>query len=44
MERLAEAAMKDTSYVSMIHALEIGTIPRDLPDQSELKRLDGFLH
>ena len=40
-ERLAEDAMKDTDYVSMVHALENGTIPRDLPDQSELKQMEG---
>ena len=35
VQRLEEAEMIDTNYVSMIHAIEAGTIPKDLPNENE---------
>ena len=39
---MVEAGMRDMNYVSMIHAIEAGTIPKDLPNENELKQMDGF--
>ena len=38
----SEAGMKDTEYLSMIHSIEAGTHPTDLPKDNELKKLEGL--
>ena len=42
IQRLAEAGMKNTEYLSMIHSIEAGTNPTNLPNKYELQKTEGF--
>ena len=42
IQRLAEAGMKDMESLSMIHSIEAGTTPTDLPKDNKLRKWKGF--
>ena len=41
VQRVATAAMEDTYYITMIHHIEIGTEPKDIPKDCELVDMSG---